>query len=563
MKSTRSFAKLGFPALLFALVSCIDSSYDINNLDSEAVLFRNSLQAPVGRATITMDSIMHGINDTSFLKVVNGIYVLGVTETMDMSNITGSMSDFTLATPSTSQFYVNLFDAKLLPSSISLPYDLPTNSYTYTNYMNVALPDFSTSLMDVDSALLTNSSIRMTASSYDGLGGNDLSNSTILTFDTDGSDAADYYINNQKVTSWTVKMGESVTVEVRKIRLNTENDLKLKATAQVNVANPGDVQVTDRVQTKMNFAVDFPDGVDFSMVYGKVKKSFSGSIPNVAFDALGDMLGSSDILSIYNPTIKLITSSNLGVPIKLSLDMTTSNSTSGLTRSLSNNQFYMLASSSPQTDMTQTFTLDRANGTAELFKINPNQIAASYSVQTDTSTSNHFIAKDSRFSATCQVEIPLQFGSDLNLNIDNTELENPIGDEKTLEKLEDQDNLTVSLLMNIKNRIPLAMKIKLTALDKNGLELFNTSTGTIDAASPIDGTTGFATGYTATSTSIELTPTQINLLKTTSSFRVGFGITASPSSTFVTVQPTDYIELSIGAKVSGGVKIQLDPEDLF
>jgi hypothetical protein len=555
----RSILRNGGLALLgICTFSCIDQAYDLNNLDSEAVLFANSLNAPVGKATITMDSVIGGLDiDTSILKVKDNTYTFGYSGSFDIADLSSTLSNFSLATVSNSQDTILLYDATGKSPS---PFPIPAQTISYESTMSISLPSFSTSLMDVEDITLQNSYIDISTSTS-GLGGSQLSNCASITFTADGT-GAEYYVDGVKKTSWTMNLGGSCSVEIRKVHLTSGlNTLKLSRKVTFNIANDGDVTASTTQRSFVKISISYHNGLDFSLVQGKVNYSLEGNLDPINFDALGSILSENDVLSIYNPTIVLSTKGNIGVPIKLDLNMSTSNSATGNTRSLSGAYFDMIASSSPDVDTTNTFTLDKENGTAELFKINPDQINLGYKVQSDTnSATQHFIAKDSHLSMTYKMEIPLQFGSDLNLNVEKTTLKNPLGDN--LDILDDQDDLTVGLLLNIKNRIPLAMKIKLTALDKDSVELFTISTDSIDAADPIDPTTGFATGYTTTSTSIDLTPDQIDQLKDTYQFRIGFTLYANPNATFVTVQPSDYIEISIGAKVSGGVKLQLDPDEL-
>ena len=96
--------------------------------------------------------------------------------------------------------------------------------------------------------------------------------------------------------------------------------------------------------------------------------------------------------------------------------------------------------------ISNSFSLNNTNGTSGLFNINPDQIHLEYNAHSDTTTSRHFIAKNSQLSMSYKMEIPLQFGGDLRISIDTT-LENPFADK--LDALEDQENLGVALLLNV------------------------------------------------------------------------------------------------------------------
>ncbi|HBL73571.1 MAG TPA: hypothetical protein DD409_12290 [Bacteroidales bacterium] len=105
----------------------------------------------------------------------------------------------------------------------------------------------------------------------------------------------------------------------------------------------------------------------------------------------------------------------------------------------------------------------------------------------------------------------------------------------------------------------MALKLKLTALDQDSVALFTTESGTI-AAAAIDVLTGKATAATETSTSLSLTPAQIEKLKDTKKFHVGFSITASGQGSYVSVQPSDFLEIKVGLQTEGGLVI--DPSNL-
>jgi len=552
MKPFRNLIRLFSIAFLgLYMASCVNNAYDLKNLSKEAELFENSLSIPIGTATIRLDSVIGGMNmDTSILSVKNGKYVFSYAGNFNLGDISSTLNNFSLVTPSSFQTSVDLFNASTLPSNTPLPYPIPVTDQSYSGTMSIALPSFSTSLINVDSISLKNTYIRLTASSI-GLGGNKLSSSAILTFTATGN-TADYYINGSKRTTWNLGIGESILVEIRKLRVSgSNNNLTLTPSVRVNVLSAGDVTATALVQTKMNIKAEYPNGIDFLLIWGKVNYSTQGILDPINFDALGKILGDNNVLSIYNPTIVLNTEGNIGVPVQLKLDMSTSNSKTSLTKSLSNTNFLVLPSTSPDVLKRNSFTLDKANGTPELFKINPDKIVLGYQIQSDiTSSVNHFISKNSQLNMSYKMDIPLQFGGDLKINLSNT-LENPFSKQTDL--LKDQDNLEVALILNVKNRIPLALKIDLTALDADSLPLFTVETDTIQAAGSIAANTGFATVESPTETEINLTPDQINLIKKTKMFRIGFVVTGNPNIPFVTIQPTDYMIIKIGGKINGGV----------
>lgn len=549
MKKIR-FIKPCIVALAGALsFSCIDNTYDLSTIPTKMELFGNSLAMPIGYTTVYLDSIIGGMDvDTATLRVEDGIYVFRYSGSMDMSGLTNSLSDFGLPTISPINGSVNLYT---VPGSPEYPFDIPTMDISYPTNVSMPLPSFSTTLIEVDSITLTNTILHISLDN-EGLDGPGLSQSVSITFTPQGT-GADYYIGNDKKTSWTVNMGESVDVEIRKLRLTSgSGNLSMNVSTRMNITNPGDVQAT-QAQTRMLYNMSV-SSIDFDVVYGKVDYSKpAANLDPISFNALGSILGDNDVLSFYNPKITLSTSGNIGVPIDFTMSMGTSNSKTLDTRSLSNTTFHMVPAANAQETKVNTFVIDKDNGTSNLFKINPDQITMGYSFATDpTTATNHFIAKSSQLTMNYAMEIPLQFGSDLQLNMGTT-MESPVGD---LSILDDQDDLALGLTLSAKNGIPLNLKLKLTALDEDSTALFTTESDTIMAA-PVDNVTGKSTGITTTNTNLTLLSTDLDKLKDTKKFRIGFEITNNQSP-FVSVQKTDSIGIKVGVLMKNGLIINLD-----
>ncbi|NLT02266.1 MAG: hypothetical protein GXY09_00170 [Bacteroidales bacterium] len=532
--------------------SCIDKTFDMESLSTKMELFSESMDFPIGKTTIYLDSVISGLDaDTTVLRVENGVYVFRYAGSMDMSGLTNELSGFSLEPMTGVSGKVNMFDA----TGLSTPYDIPPMVYSYNGSASITLPTFSTNLITVDSVVLKNTFMQIRLGNT-GLGGTKLSESIQATFTAQGNGAV-YYVDGEEKTTWTVRMGETKQVEIRKLRLTGgTGSLTLNEAVTMSILTAGDVTAEQPVQTTLDYTITMSP-VDFDVVYGKVNYELNNTpLDPINFDALGDLLGDNDVLSFYNPTIKVTTTGNLGVPVDINLNMSTTNSTTGNTASLTNTILKMQPASAPGETKVNNFVIDNRNGTDDLFKINPDRINMGYSVKTDlNTTNNHFIAKNSTLSMDYAMEIPLQFGSDLNLNISQT-MDSPVGD---LGILDDQDDLVLGLSLNVSNRIPLGLRVQLTALNEDSVDLFTAMSETI-AAAPVDPLTGKATGVSETTTSIDLTSTQINLLKQTKQFRVGFVITAAGQGSYVSVQQDDYIDIKVGLKTEGGLII--DPSNL-
>ncbi|NLB02102.1 MAG: hypothetical protein GX841_01715, partial [Bacteroidales bacterium] len=398
--------------------SCIDQSYDLEQLSGEVELFGNSMAIPIGTTTIYLDSVIGGLaGDSGALSVKDGVYVFEYAGSMDMSGLTSALGDFSLMPVNPISTGIPLYDASLAPWT---PFNIPPMVYNYSGSSSMNLPDFSTSLIAVDSVDLSNCIVRFVLRP-EGLGGPKLKESIRIRFIPQGS-VADYYSDGQKLSDWTLNMGDTLDVELKRLRLAAGgSSLDIKQEVTMDISQSGDVTADQPIQTMMHLEMSFLNPLDYEVVYGKVDYSMNGTAEPINFEALGDILDDNDVLSFYNPSIVLSTQSNLGVPIVFSLDMGTSNSTTGESRSLSNASFTMIPASSPSEVRQNQFVIDKEYGTDELFKINPDQITMGYGFATDpASVLNHFVSKNTQMSMDYSMQIPLQFGSDLDIGMGST-----------------------------------------------------------------------------------------------------------------------------------------------
>jgi hypothetical protein len=556
MKRNRFLKTIGFlPIVTLLASSCVDSAYDSSNLDSEAILFGRSLKMPVGKTSIRLDSVIGNIGiDTSILQIKNGTYVFGYSGQFGIDNMVSNLSGFEVVSLTPKNDVISIYDGTVLPGGGNAP--IPVSESEYNSETEITLPDFNTSLIEADTILLTNTQIRLNLSTT-GLSGKDLDKCTSVTFTVVG-DVADYYdLNGDKITSWTMKFNEIKTIELRRLRLSSGTKLKLSEKAVISVKAGDEVYASTSNRSELHIGIDYPNGIDFERAYGKIHYSTSGNVDPIDFDALGDILSENDVLSMYNPTINIRTKGNLGVPVLMSLGISATNTTTNRTDSATRTSFTVNATSNPDVDVESSATLNKQQNTSKLFSINPDVVNIGYTVATDP-TPGKFISKNTHLNLSYSMELPFQFGNDLRLSVGNTYLKNPLKDN--LKDLEDQDNVDVALLLNVKNGFPLQFQLQLTALDKDSVELFSVTSEEIEAAD-VDAITGFSTGKKESKASINLNTTQVNQLKDVAGFSPRFILTSNPSSTFVTVRPSDEVDISIGAKVSGGIKLDLDPED--
>ena len=548
MKSLRFLLKSSSIALLCMLTySCVDEAYDISKV-KDATILKNGVDLPLGYLELSMDTILKDVNPT-LLKVKDGVYTFSIGTTMDMSSVNNALSGFTPASiTNPAATVVNMLDGTSLPS---VPSDVPVGTTSYTGSTSVTLPSFSTTLMNpVDSILLSNTTFTMLATTSS-LGGTGLNNAITITCTPVGP-AAEYYdvTTHAKISSWIMQANVAKQIGIRMLKPASSSNLQISCAAVLNVTTSGSVTITAKTMTKVSISVAF-SAVDFQTVYGKVIYSKLNNSNNIAFSGFGSIVGSNSVISFYNPTIKLYSNSNLGVPIKLKVKMSSENTTSHDTATLPDANLTMLPAVNPTSSKANVLTIDQPNDSlANLFKINPDKISMTYDVVSDPSTSNHFINKNTFLTLIDTVEVPLRFANDMVLST-SSELANPFLD--LVKNLPVQDSMKMGFLLDVTNRIPLAMKIRMTGLNSAGDSLFVVESGSIRAADGI--VNGFATDTAFTSTELLFNTDQINQLKEVPTFKVEFVVSATQTTGFVALRPSDYIKIKVAARVSDGVKL--------
>lgn len=555
MKPLRLLLKSSSIAMLCMLsFSCVDEAYDISKV-KDATILKNGVDLPLGFLELSMDSILKDM-DPTLLKIKDGVYTFSKGSSLDMSAVNSALSGFTPASiTSPAATVVNMLDGTNVPS---VPSNVPPGTTSYNGSTSISLPSFSTTLMNpVDSIKLSNTTFTMRATTNN-LGGSGLNNAITITCSVPAGSPAEYYdvTTNAKITTWTMQVNTNKQIGLRMLKPANGNIIHIDCFAALNVSSVDSVTITAKAMTSISVSVAF-SAVDFQTVYGKVNYSSLNNSNSIEFGGFGDLIGNNSVISFYDPTIKMYSNSNLGVPIKLNVHMSSENTLTHATATLSNANLTMLPAANPTSSKANILTIDQPNnGLANLFKINPNIINMSYDVLSDASTSNHFINKNTFLTLADTVEVPLRFANDMVMNM-SSDLENPFQD--LVKNLPVQDSMKMGFLLDVTNRIPLTMKIRMTGVNAIGTALFVVETGSIRAADGI-GANGFATDTTLTSTELLFTTEQINLLKDVPNFKVEFVVSATQTTGFVALRPSDYIKIKVAARVSDGVKLDLENE---
>lgn len=554
MKSSRTFFRIGVLAISGCMIaSCVDESYDLTKADYEMLLMKDGINIPIGSLELSMDSILKiDENSSSGLRVKNDMYYFSLSSQINVGNLNQTISNLTLEKPG--DFSTNIgLNFQGVGQGQSLPSG--TNESFSQNIEN-QIPDFNTQFITVKKVDLKSTTFTM-RNTTSGLSGNNL-NQSIRIRCTPLNNVGTYLLNGQPLTNgyWEMNGNGEVTIELSKLDLTTEQTLKIQCQATIQVASYGDVTLTSSTPS-INVSAQF-NGIDFTTAYGKIDYTMSET--NLQeFEGFGDLLGGgNNVLSIHNPQIKFKWRENLGVPVYVNMDITAKNEATNDSVSLTNTQFSMGAAANSTTFVVDSAIINNENGTSNLLKINPTMLRSKFSIRTDNTLENSFISKDLQINLESEFEIPVQFNDDLLLNVSDT-IDNPFGD--VVEKLGTQRDLAFGLNFDVENRIPLNVVLKLTALDDMGSSMFTEVSDTILAAGGIDAN-GFATQATESQAQLSISSANIDRLKDVAQFKIEFIVIGEETSNgFVTISPSDYIHIQVGALVTGGMVLDLNDVD--
>lgn len=554
MKSSRTFFRIGVLAISGCMIaSCVDESYDLTKADYEMLLMKDGINIPIGSLELSMDSILKvDENSASGLRVKNDMYYFSLSSQVNVGNLNQTISNLTLDKPGDFSTSIGL-NFQGVGQGQSLPSG--TNESFSQNIEN-QIPDFNTQFITVKKVDLKSTTFTM-RNTTSGLSGNNL-NQSIRIRCTPLNNVGTYLINGQPLTNgyWEMNGNDEDTIELSKLDLTTEQTLKIQCQATIQVASYGDVTLTSSTPS-INVSAQF-NGIDFTTAYGKIDYSMSET--NLQeFEGFGDLLGGgNNVLSIHNPQIKFKWRENLGVPVYVNMDITAKNEATNDSVSLTNTQFSMGAAANSTTFVVDSAIINNENGTSNLLKINPTMLRSKFSIRTDNTLENSFISKDLQINLESEFEIPVQFNDDLLLNVSDT-IDNPFGD--VVEKLGTQRDLAFGLNFDVENRIPLNVVLKLTALDDMGSSMFTEVSDTILAAGGIDAN-GFATQATESQAQLSISSANIDRLKDVAQFKIEFIVIGEETSNgFVTISPSDYIHIQVGALVTGGMVLDLNKEE--
>lgn len=554
MKSSRTFFRIGVLAISGCMIaSCVDESYDLTKADYEMLLMKDGINIPIGSLELSMDSILKiDENSSSGLRVKNDMYYFSLSSQINLGDLNSHISDFSISKPGDTIVNINL-NFPGVGAGQSLP--AGTNQ-TFSQTIENRIPDYNTQIFTIKSIDLESTSFTM-RNTTSGLSGNNLNQSVRIRC-TPLNSVATFLVNGQPLTNgyWEINGNEETTVDLTKFDLSTEKTIKIRCEVTVLVANEGDVTLSN-ASPSIGVSVHF-NNIDFTTAYGKIDYSMSETSIQ-EFEGFGDLLGGeNNVLSIYNPQIILKWRENLGVPVSVNLDITAKNEATNDSVHLTGTQFSMNAAANPTSFVVDSAIIDYQNGTSNLLKINPTMLRSKFSIQTNNIPDTSFISKNLQIELESRFEIPVQFNDDLLLNVSDT-IDNPFGD--VVEKLGTQRDLAFGLNFDVENRIPLNVVLKLTALDDMGSSMFTEVSDTILAAGGIDAN-GFATQATESQAQLSISSANIDRLKDVAQFKIEFIVIGEETSNgFVTISPSDYIHIQVGALVTGGMILDLNDVD--
>lgn len=563
-------------ALGFTIPSCVDDRYDLDKLNTEMTLGGDSLTVPLGSTdTIRLGDILD-VEDEEMLKTLeDGGYGLQMKDSLSVEVPQIDKSQLTLQNQVFSQSHQISFSDMSL-EDFSIP-GIVVNSEVLLNTLTskvVDSTDIQFSYSDIPDQLVSLDSIRFAtgaALKLDVLLRNmpQLSNPLeanmyinfpeVLIFEPGYVDAQ----NRLHIQEAFTEDKLSKTIPIRGLRLNGEAlngnisiDEKVNYDMTVTVEEPSvssDQLNNDPIQVDLNFTLA---QLQFNSIYGKIDPGIEPQVTSIDLDLPEFLEGDDIVLDITKPVITLESTSNLGIPLDLTIELIPSKN--GVIRVADKQTIQLhLPKADNETSLKTGFwispdsagmPLDYQFVSADiqnLFRLLPdkidfNVVAGASANQQHTVDLNTLYAMDVAYNVT----IPFTFGKDLVISMRDTisDLDESIG------KMALKGN-KLELLGKIFNSIPLQLDLELIPFDENN--------------NPIAGVEpGRQTIYPGTRDG-EATTTTLNLtlddpegrLIDLRGFELYFKASSNETVAGAPLKPENFVKAELRARLNGGIKI--------
>lgn len=556
MKEVLILTLVGF-ALLTA---CVDSKYDLANIDTDEIVVGDNLIAPLGTGSISVKKLLD-VDNVKEIKLVNGNYVaqyadslmVEVPQNVKLEDF--SFSDLQLSVP-----------ADQLPEGIPLPLDLDVELGSTNSDVNF---EYSDEIKRIDAVYFSNekgASVLALNVKMKGLSltrGTGFITLTVnfpkgfkLTPAVNGGIEASELKNEvltikRPIQDLTSVSGIPLKLLIEEATLQEVNTItytpviELKAGAVIRKTSSAPALIINGGCKDLKYKT----------VFGEFDMNFSSEAGTVDMNGLSDIFnGDNNVLSFADPHIKLETESNIGIPLNASLTLKAIKNS--VSKSTTINDVLIAPAKKPgeqaynflwigaiESSKEDGYIFVRNNDLDGLISISPNIIEFGLKVDAGTASSQ-FFTSDAYAIVKYTVEVPFATSKDFRANV--SEVIKDAFDDDFVDYVFSGGTATIKA--EIKNSVPLKFDMNMVIVDAE-----NKPVGITLQPQPVAGS---ATGEAVVSNvEFEITSADMKKMKTAKNINIELALSSDEKLAGKNLREDQGLDLTLKLKKTGGITI--------
>lgn len=553
MKNVLTLFWVGF----IGLTSCVDSKYDLADVNTDEIVVGDQLVAPLGSGSISVKKLLD-VEKVKEIKLVNGNYVAQYTGDLkvkipeDVKLKDFSFTNLSLAIPAD-----KLPPAIVLPVDLDIPLDASSSDVEF---------EATEEVKRIDAVYFTNENGASVLALNIKIKGLRLVRGTgFVTLQVNfpkgfkltpskGVQASELTDGVLTITRPIVELtsGAGITLEflIKEALLEPVNtityapSIELKAGAQVEGSASSALIINGGCKK-----------LEYKTVFGEFDMNFSSEAGTVDMNGLDDIFnGDNNVLSFSDPHIKLETESNIGIPLDASLNLTAIKTTKSATTTINNVlikpattpgslAFNKIWIGAVEQSKEEGYSFVMNADLNKLISISPNEITFGLNVMAGTGA-NQFFTNDAYANVKYTVEVPFAAAKDFRANV-----------SEVIEDAFDDDFVdyvfsggTATIKAEVKNSIPLKFEMNLQIVDAD-----NKPVGITLKPQPVAGS---ATGQPVVSNVMfEITEADMKKMKTAKNINLELSLSSDETLAGKNLREDQVIDLNLKLKKTGGITI--------
>jgi hypothetical protein len=538
MNCKKIFGSVIAVASLTTLFSSCTNDIDLNDVDN-TLSVNGAAVFPLAQSTVTLNDFIDKLKIANI--TTNKDNILTVSYKPNINN------NFDLnITPLNVSTNLNL--AGSLPSG-TVPNTVFNAAFGSANPMKIEinLQNISPNVSQLDSIFINDASLNLTMNTNINFANNNIK----LTITPDSK----CFPGLPAYTFLNVKNGTVCHIPLSKRHINANNSV---ITLWMTMEATSPSLITIPSSPVLNTRVSF-DNVNFQYIYGKFAYTLAPQTGTVDLSFLNDAISNTSYLPFKDPTIKIMRTTNAGLPLELNIDYIKSYNNAAPSNAkyafggVSTTQSFPTTPTQPGKTITDSLVFNKANGNIDNLFTLPgiNTIAYSLGAQiSTTSSAKQYILNANTFNIQPVVNIPFAFNPNVNIQfLDTLSLGSSFTDFTNKNNL---DN--VKLWLTVNNYTSAKMTIELTLLDAN-YQFVSKQQINVDATLNVDATTGVATQTPTTNDQLCSLAFTTNDIKKAQYVKLCYTLAGQETKKSLTLKSSDFIKAKLSVYVKGNAKL--------